>query len=101
MKRLEIIKYLIGTWKPTPRKYTNMTEQIRYVSRKLELLNEAKIVYFQQRAVILKKEVEELRHSAYLDPKNKLLTREKQLGHDHELIDKLYKQTSHLKQVAD
>ena len=46
MKRLEIIKFLIGSWKPTPRKYTNMTEQIRYVSRKLELLNEAKIVYF-------------------------------------------------------
>ena len=50
-----------------------MTEQIRYVSRKLELLNEAKIVYFQQRAAILKKEVEELRQSANSDPKNKLL----------------------------
>lgn len=26
MKRLEVIKYLIGNWKPTTKKYTTMTE---------------------------------------------------------------------------
>lgn len=45
-KRLDIIKYLAGNWKPTTKKYATMTEQVRYVQKKLELLNEAKIAYF-------------------------------------------------------
>ena len=49
-KRLEIIKFLTGTWKPTTKKYNTMTEQVRYVQKKLELLNEAKIAHFKKRA---------------------------------------------------
>jgi hypothetical protein len=40
MKRLELIHYLIGDWKPTPKKYNTVTEQVKYIHRKLELLNE-------------------------------------------------------------
>ena len=43
-KRLEVVKYLIGNWKPATKKYNTLTEQISYVQRKLELLNEAKII---------------------------------------------------------
>ena len=63
MKRLEVIKFLIGNWKPTTKKYTTMTEQVRYVHKKLELLNEAKILHFQSRALVLKEEVDTLRQS--------------------------------------
>ena len=45
-KRLEVVKYLIGNWKPATKKYATMTEQVQYVQRKLELLNEAKILHF-------------------------------------------------------
>jgi len=53
-KRLELIRYLIGDWKPTTKKYSNITEQIQYIKKKLELLDEAKIMYFQKRADVLK-----------------------------------------------
>ena len=45
-KRLEVVKWLIGVWKPQGKKYSTMTEQVHYVQRKLELLNEAKILHF-------------------------------------------------------
>ena len=31
MKRLELVNYLIGDWKPTLKKYSTMTEQIKYI----------------------------------------------------------------------
>lgn len=46
MKRLELINYLVGEWKPTTKKYNTITEQVKYIHRKLELLNESKIMYF-------------------------------------------------------
>lgn len=46
IKRLEVIKYLIGNWKPVAKKYATMTDQVAYVQRKLDLLNEAKIMHF-------------------------------------------------------
>lgn len=54
MKRLHLIQHLVGDWKPNNKKYSNVTEQIRYVQRKMELLNESKMVYFQKRAGVLK-----------------------------------------------
>ena len=71
-KRLEIVKYLTGTWKPTTKKYNTMTDQVRYVQKKLELLNEAKIVYFQKRAQQIRAEVEELHAKSKEDNKDKL-----------------------------
>lgn len=46
MKRLEVIKYMIGDWKSTNNKYHSMTDQISYIQKKLELLDESKIIYF-------------------------------------------------------
>ena len=43
IKRLEVIKYLIGNWKPVTKKYATITDQVAYVQKKLDLLNEAKI----------------------------------------------------------
>jgi len=71
-KRLEIIKHLTGSWKPTTKKYNTMTEQVRYVQKKLELLNEAKIVHFQKRAQQIKEEVEDLHNKSNEDNKDKL-----------------------------
>ena len=46
MKRIELIKYLIGNWKPTTKKYTTITDQMKYIQKKLEILDENKIMYF-------------------------------------------------------
>ena len=54
MKRLEVIRYLIGDWRATPKKYNTITEQIQYVHKKLELLNESKVAFFQKRAEVMK-----------------------------------------------
>jgi ABC-type transporter Mla subunit MlaD len=75
-KRLEIIKFLTGTWKPTTKKYNTMTEQVRYVQKKLELLNEAKIAHFKKRAEQIKEEVEDLHNKSNEDNKDKLQKRE-------------------------
>ena len=60
MKRLDTIKHLTGDWKLANHKYANVTEQIKYVQTKLELLDEGKIGYFQKRAEILNQEVKEI-----------------------------------------
>ena len=88
MKRLELAKYLIGDWKSTNKKYSSITEQVKYVQKKLELLDESKIMYFQKRADVLKQEVEELRQQSHKDPQNEPLKRkEAQLSHNKEIID--------------
>ena len=88
MKRLELAKYLVGDWKSTNKKYSSITEQIKYVQKKLELLDEAKIMFFQKNADILKQEVEELRQQSHKDPQNELLHRkERDLSHNKEIID--------------
>ena len=73
MKRMELINYLVGDWKPTTKKYNTITEQVKYIHRKLELLNESKIMYFQKRADIIKQEVEDLRQQTHNDPGNEKL----------------------------
>lgn len=90
-KRLEIVKYLTGSWKPTTKKYNTMTEQVKYVQKKLELLNEAKIVYFQKRAAQIRAEVDELHTKSNEDNKDKLQKREEAMGHNNELITKLFR----------
>lgn len=100
-KRLEIIKFLTGTWKPTTKKYNTMTEQVRYVQKKLELLNEAKIAHFKKRAEQIKEEVEDLHNKSNEDNKDKLQKREDQLGHNNELVTKLYKQARPVKVTLD
>lgn len=60
MKRMEMIRYLIGDWKTNSNKYSNITDMVHYVQKRLELLDEAKIVYFTKRAEILRQEVNEL-----------------------------------------
>jgi hypothetical protein len=35
-----VIKHVIGDWKPTPKKYATITDQISYCQSKMELLNE-------------------------------------------------------------
>lgn len=102
MKRMELVKYLIGDWKSTNNKYINMTEQIAYVQKKLELLDESKIVYFQKRADILKQEVEELLQQRQNDPGNDVLNkRANELGHKKEVIDTLYKNTKSVKHISE
>jgi len=90
-KRLDIIKYLTGNWKPTTKKYATMTDQVVYVQKKLELLNEAKIAYFHKRAATIKAEVEELHQRSNEDNKDKLQKRENEIGHNNELITKLFR----------
>lgn len=100
-KRLEIVKYLTGTWKPTTKKYSTMTEQVRYVQKKLELLNEAKIVYFQKRAQQIRAEVEELHATSNDDAKDKLQKREDTMGHNTELMTKLFRLAKPAKATLD
>ena len=57
MKRLELVKHLTGDWKSTNNKYSTVTEQVKYVRKKLELLDEAKILFLQNRAEKLNQEV--------------------------------------------
>lgn len=49
----------------------------------------------------MKQEVDELREKNATDTQDKLQKREKELGHDTELITKLYAQTKHAKVTAD
>jgi hypothetical protein len=54
----------------------------------LELLDEAKIMYFQKNAEVLRQEVEDLRQQSHKDPQNELLNRkERELSHNKEVID--------------
>ena len=57
---MQVIKHLIGEWKPTAKKYTTITDQVTYCHKKLELLNEQKISFFQKRAEVVRKEVVDL-----------------------------------------
>lgn len=54
MKRLELIRFLIGDWKTNSNKYNNITDMTNYVQKRLELLDEAKIVFFTKRAEIIR-----------------------------------------------
>ena len=100
MKRLELVKYLIGDWKSTSNKYISITDQIHYVQKKLELLDEAKIVYFQKRAIVLKQEVEDLYNQK--QEGNDILNRKStELGHKKEVIDQLYKNTKAVKHISE
>lgn len=49
---------------------------MRYVQKKLELLNEAKIAHFKKRAEQIKEEVEDLHNKSNEDNKDKLQKRE-------------------------
>lgn len=64
---------------------------MKYIHRKLELLNEQKIMYFQKRADVLKQEVDDLHLQCVNDPsKDKLNQRQMQMGHDKKAIDALF-----------
>ena len=103
MKRLELIKFLIGDWKSSNQnKYSTLTEQIKYVQKKLELLDEPKILYFQKRADVLNNEVKELWQSTQQDPQNEILAkRQRELGHNKEIIDSLYKNSKGVINIAE
>ena len=103
MKRLELIKFLIGDWKSSNQnKYSTVTEQIKYVQKKLELLDEPKILYFQKRADVLNNEVKELWQSTQQDPQNEILAkRQRELGHNKEIIDSLYKNSKGVINIAE
>ena len=104
MKRLELIKFMQGNWKPTNKKYLNMTEQISYVKTRLQLLNEAKIQHMQRRAQALSQEVEEIRqiYSKNNDPANeKLMAKYQEMSHDRELIDSLHNNAKRVKAISE
>lgn len=91
-KRMQVVKHLIGDWKPTPKKYATITDQVSYCHKKLELLNEQKIVFFQKRAEIVKKEVVDLFEQTMVgsDPTgtlDKIKQRQNEMGHDKKTID--------------
>ena len=120
MKRLHLIQHLVGDWKPNNKKYSNVTEQIRYVQKKMELLNESKMVYFQKRAGVLKQEVAELQQQISRDPSSlhrsgtmsmsvqpgqsaldKLEQRQGEIGHDKKTIDSLFATGKSVKGVCE
>ena len=41
-KRLQFVKYVLGDWKTAP-KYTSITDQIEYVTRRFDLLDPQKL----------------------------------------------------------
>ena len=100
-KRLEVIKYLIGNWKPVTKKYSTITDQVAYVQRKLELLNEAKILHFQKRASALRQEIDEISELGDRGGGDKLQQREDQLGHNSELVSKLHASVKGAKPTVD
>ena len=66
------------------------------------MLDEAKIVYFQKRADVLKQEVEELYNAKQADPHNDILSKKSnELGHKKEVIDQLYKNTKGVKHMSE
>ena len=71
------------------------------MQKKLELLNEARIVYFQKRAQQLRAEVEELHTKSSDEGKDKLQKREESMGHNQELISKLFRQAKPVKVTLD
>lgn len=60
MKRLELIKYVVGDWKTDSKHYSSITELIKYMQRKLEILDEAKIVFLTKRAEFIRQEVADI-----------------------------------------
>jgi hypothetical protein len=59
-KRIQVIEYILGEWKPTTKKYQNIGEQVEYCRKKLELFDEGKINYFLKRAEAVKEEVRDI-----------------------------------------
>ena len=51
-KRLTSIKHVIGDWQPS-RRYKNVTEQVEYVQKRLDLLDASKMRVFKKRATLL------------------------------------------------
>mmetsp|Transcript_24447 Transcript_24447/g.37909 ORF Transcript_24447/g.37909 Transcript_24447/m.37909 type:complete len:105 (+) Transcript_24447:777-1091(+) len=104
MKRLEVLKHLIGDWKPTTKKYSNITEQIRYVHRKLELLDENKVAFFQSRAKILKQEISDLHHQKQKKADAdmaRLRQKEVEMEYDKKTIDSLFAAGKQVKVTAE
>eukprot|EP00347_Sterkiella_histriomuscorum_P022022 403331958 len=80
-KRLNFIKHVTGEWKPT-NKYKTITEQIEYVQKRMELLDAQKLQFMQSRTKLLSEEILNLQ-SNQRDVKD--------LGHNKEEIEELYK----------
>ncbi|CDW72269.1 UNKNOWN [Stylonychia lemnae] len=80
-RRLNFIKYVTGEWKPS-NKYKNMTEQIEYVMKRMEILDAQKLQFMQNRTKLLAEEILNLQGN----------TKEmRDLGHNKEEIEELYK----------
>lgn len=103
MKRLEVIQFLIGDWKSSNNKYVTMTEQIHYVQRKLEMLDEAKIIFFQKRAETLKKEIDELKEMSTTGDHTSdvLMKKQSEMGYKKEEIETLYKNCKQVKFISE
>ena len=102
MKRLELVKHLTGDWKSTNNKYSTITEQVKYVRKKLELLDEAKILFLQNRAEKLNQEVKATWQATQQDAQQQLIDkRAREFGHSKEIIDQLYKNGKGVLPIAE
>jgi len=90
-KRLNFIQYTLGDWKQTS-KYKNLTQQVEYVQKRLELLDQNKIQQLQRRTTILGDDLMNLQGN----PKEILA-----LKHNKDQIDGLYKGAEKVKETLN
>lgn len=100
MKRVEVINYLIGNWKSSNNKFVNITEQVKYVQKRLELLDESKLVFYQQRADILKQEIDEVWKTKERDG-DVLNKKSTEVGGKKKAIEDLYNKTKTVKLTSE
>ena len=83
-------------------KYSTVTEQVKYVRKKLELLDEAKILFLQNRAEKLNQEVKATWQATQQDAQQQLIDkRAREFGHNKEIIDQLYKNGKGVLPIAE
>ena len=59
-KRLTCIKHVVGDWQPS-RRHKNVTEQVDFVQKRLDLLDAAKMRVFKRRATQMLMELEDMK----------------------------------------
>lgn len=70
------------------------------MQKRLELLDDAKIVYFTKRADLIRQEVSEILNIKSQDA-DVIKQKESELGHKKEKIEEMYKQTKGVKNISE
>lgn len=100
MKRLELIKFVVGDWKTDSKNYQSITELIKYLQRKMEILDEAKIVFLTKRAEFIRQEVVDLLQAKSKDA-DVIKQKELEMGANKEVIEHLYTEAKGVKNIQD